>query len=56
MFRHNAQRKTAFAEEQTTWLRLKKDHIAASYSIERDDFDCSPLSDRGGLQKSLGLA
>ena len=55
IFRHNAQRKTAFTEEQTTWLRLIKDHIAASCSIERDDFDYSPFSDRGGLQKAWGL-
>jgi len=55
IFRHNAQRKTAFTEEQTTWLRLIKDHIAASCFTERDDFDCSPLSDRGGLQKAWGV-
>jgi len=55
IFRHNAQRKTAFTEEQTTWLRLIKDHIAASCSVERDDFDYSPFSDRGGLQKAWGL-
>ena len=55
IFRHNAQRKTAFTEEQTTWLRLIKDHIAASCFIERDDFDYSPFSDRGGLQKAWGL-
>lgn len=55
IFRHNAQRKTAFTEEQTTWLRLIKDHITASCSIERDDFDYSPFSDRGGLQKAWSL-
>ncbi|GEK10079.1 type I restriction-modification enzyme R subunit C-terminal domain-containing protein [Pseudoalteromonas peptidolytica] len=55
IFRHNAQRKTAFTKEQTSWLRLIKDHIAASCSIERDDFDYSPFSDRGGLQKAWGL-
>lgn len=55
IFRHNAQRKTAFTEEQTNWLRLIKDHIAASCCIERDDFDYSPFSDHGGLQKVWGL-
>ncbi|WP_024851427.1 type I restriction endonuclease subunit R [Hydrogenovibrio kuenenii] len=55
IFRHNAQRSTAFSEQQTQWLRLIKDHIAASCSIERDDFDYSPFSDNGGLQKAWGL-
>lgn len=55
IFRHNAQRSTAFTAEQTEWLRLMKDHIAASAGIERDDFDYSPFADKGGLQKAWGL-
>jgi len=55
IFRHNAQRKTAFTPEQTEWLRLIKDHIAASCSVARDDFDYSPFADKGGLQKVWGL-
>lgn len=55
IFRHNAQRSTAFTEQQTQWLRLIKDHISASCFIERDDFDYSPFSDHGGLQKAWGL-
>ncbi len=55
IFRHNAQRSTAFTEQQTQWLRLIKDHIAANCAIERDDFDYSPFSDHGGLQKAWGL-
>lgn len=55
IFRHNAQRRTAFTPEQTEWLRLMKDHIAASAGIERDDFDYSPFADKGGLQKAWGL-
>lgn len=55
IFRHNAQRSTAFTEQQTQWLRLIKEHIAANCAIERDDFDYSPFSDHGGLQKAWGL-
>jgi type I restriction enzyme R subunit len=33
IFRHNAQRATAFTPEQTEWLRLMKDHIASSCSM-----------------------
>ena len=51
IFRHNAQRGTAFTPEQTEWLRLMKDHIASSCSIGRDDFDYAELAGRGGLQK-----
>lgn len=51
IFRHNAQRTTAFSPEQTEWLRLMKDHIASSCSISREDFDYAELADKGGLQK-----
>jgi len=55
IFRHNAQRATAFSPEQTEWLRLMKDHIANSCSISREDFDYAQLADKGGLQKAWGL-
>jgi len=51
IFRHNAQRPTSFTPEQTEWLRLIKDHIAASCSIRREDFDYAEFADKGGLQK-----
>lgn len=52
IFRHNAQRATAFNDEQTQWLRLIKDHIATSCSISREDFDYAQLAEKGGLQKA----
>jgi type I restriction enzyme, R subunit len=55
IFRHNAQRATAFTPEQTGWLRLIKDHIASSCRIERDDFDYAAFAARGGLQKAWSL-
>ena len=55
IFRHNAQRATAFTPEQTDWLRLIKDHIASSCSIARDDFDYAGFADKGGLQKAWGV-
>lgn len=55
IFRHNAQRATAFTPEQTDWLRLMKDHIAASCCITRRDFDLPGLADKGGLQKAWSL-
>ncbi|THD03380.1 type I restriction-modification enzyme R subunit C-terminal domain-containing protein [Rhodanobacter lindaniclasticus] len=55
IFRHNAQRTTAFTDEQTQWLRLIKDHIASSCSISREDFDYAQLADKGGLQKAWNV-
>jgi len=55
IFRHNAQRGTAFTPEQTDWLRLMKDHIASSYSISRNDFDFAELAGKGGLQRAWGV-
>jgi len=55
IFRHNAQRATAFSPEQTEWLRLVKDHIASSCSISRDDFDYAELAGKGGLQKAWSV-
>jgi len=55
VFRHNAQRATAFTPEQMEWLRLVKDHIASSCRIERDDFDYAQLAGKGGLQKAWNV-
>ena len=55
IFRHNAQRATAFTAEQTDWLRRMKDHIASSCCIEREDFDYAELAGQGGLQRAWKL-
>ena len=44
-----------FTPEQLAWLNLIRDHIATSLSIEPDDFDYSPFSQRGGLGKAHQL-
>jgi type I restriction enzyme, R subunit len=44
-----------FSEEQMEWLRMIKDHIIASVTIEKDDFDYSPFVDKGGLTKVYKL-
>lgn len=51
IFRHNAQRGTAFTPEQTEWLRLMKDHIASSCAISREDFDYAELAGKGGCRR-----
>jgi type I restriction enzyme, R subunit len=46
---------TAFTTEQLAWLHLIRDHIATSLSIEPDDFEYAPFSQRGGLGKAHQL-
>ncbi len=40
-----------FTPEQLTWLGLIRDHIATSLSIEPEDFEYAPFSQKGGLGK-----
>ena len=44
-----------FTSEQMQWLRMIKDYVAASFHIERDDFDLSPFNAQGGLGKMWQL-
>jgi len=46
---------TKYNEEQMQWLRLIKDHNAASFHIEKDDFDLNPFNAQGGLSKMWQL-
>ena len=47
-FRRNAGA-VHFTDEQMEWLRLIKDHIAASLSVVLEDLDLSPFDHKGGL-------
>lgn len=38
-----------FTDEQMEWLRLVKDHIAVSLSIEPEDLELNPFDRKGGL-------
>ena len=48
VFRRNAG-DVHFTDEQMEWLRLIKDHITVSLSIEPEDLDLSPFDRKGGL-------
>ena len=48
IFRRNAGA-VHFTEEQMEWLRLVKDHIAVSLSIEPEDLELNPFDRKGGL-------
>lgn len=38
-----------FTDEQMEWLRIIKDHIIVSLSVEPEDLDLSPFDRKGGL-------
>jgi type I restriction enzyme R subunit len=42
-----------FSPEQAAWLQMIRDHVAASWEIEMDDFDNVPFIQEGGLGKAL---
>ncbi|MCF3595757.1 DEAD/DEAH box helicase family protein [Rhodobacteraceae bacterium LMO-12] len=44
-----------FTEEQMGWLRMIRDHLATSFTIERDDLDMSPFDGKGGLGQMYAL-
>lgn len=55
IFEKNAGQHNAFTEAQMQWLRMMKDYIANSFSIDKDDFDLSPFNAEGGLSKMWQL-
>ena len=44
-----------FSEEQMNWLRMIRDHLATSFTIERDDLDLAPFDAHGGLGRMYAL-
>lgn len=42
----------SFTPEQSDWLRMIRDHVAASWEIVLDDFDDTPFVQQGGLGKA----
>jgi type I site-specific restriction endonuclease len=49
------QRGAPFSAEQQQWLELIRDHVAASLTIEREDFDDVPFMQHGGLGRATQL-
>ncbi len=44
-----------YSEEQMKWLHLIKDYVAASFHIERGDFELAPFNAAGGLGRMWQL-
>jgi type I site-specific restriction endonuclease len=53
--RRDASATIKFTPVQLAWLELIRDHIATSLSIEPNDFNYAPFSQRGGLGKAHQL-
>lgn len=51
ILKKNAGQHNRFTEEQMSWLRMIKDHIATSVHIEQDDIDYTPFDAEGGRGK-----
>jgi type I restriction enzyme R subunit len=44
-----------FTPEQLEWLRLIKDHVATSLTVEVDDLEYAPFFEKGGPMKAMQL-
>lgn len=44
-----------FSRDQEMWLQMIRDHVAASWEIEIDDFDNVPFVQEGGLGKAMQI-
>ena len=44
-----------FTEEQMDWLRMIRDHLATSFTIERDDLEMAPFDGKGGMGQMYAL-
>ncbi|WP_422003126.1 DEAD/DEAH box helicase family protein [Roseovarius mucosus] len=44
-----------FTEAQMGWLRMIRDHLATSFTIERDDLDMAPFDGKGGMGQMYEL-
>ncbi len=44
-----------FTEEQMLWLRMIKDYVAGSFSMDKEDFELDPFNKNGSLGKMWQL-
>lgn len=46
---------TKYTEEQMQWLRMIKEYVAASFHLDKEDFELDPFNKQGGLGKMWQL-
>ncbi len=42
-----------FTSEQLEWLRMIKEHVATSLTVEVEDFELAPFFEKGGPVKAM---
>jgi type I restriction enzyme R subunit len=55
ILKKNAGQHKRFTEEQVQWLRMIKEYIAASFYVDKEDFELDPFNKQGGLGKMWQL-
>jgi len=55
IMRYHSGGKQKFDKEQMAWLHMIRDHIIASFHIERDDLETTPFDAQGGMGKMYQL-
>lgn len=55
IFDRHAGNRTKFTPEQRAWLEMIRDHVAASFHIELEDFDYAPFDGEGGIGAMVEL-
>jgi type I restriction enzyme, R subunit len=55
ILKKNAGQHNRFTEEQIAWLRMIKDYVAASFHVDKEDFELDPFNKQGGLGKMWQL-
>ncbi len=55
VFRRHQGAGEKFNEEQMAWLRMIRDHIAASHHLQREDLELEPFDQAGGLGRMWQL-
>ncbi|MBN2531780.1 MAG: DEAD/DEAH box helicase family protein [Spirochaetales bacterium] len=55
VFKKHSGASTKFTDEQMNWLRMIKEHIAASFHVDVDDLDYTPFDSKGGRGKMYQL-
>jgi type I restriction enzyme R subunit len=49
IMKHHSGAGEKFNEDQMAWLRMIRDHVAASFRLERDDLEMAPFDGFGGI-------
>ena len=55
IMKHHSGGGEKFNEDQMAWLRMIRDHISASFHLDRDDLEMAPFDGKGGMGQMYKL-